>query len=63
MKCPKCKKEITEVFVVSEFTQVGVLEGNKITEYNNELDSPVGQTIRVLCNECQEDITKHIKEI
>ena len=62
MKCPKCKKEITEVFVKSKFTQVGVLKGNKIIDYNNELDEPVGQTIKVLCVECQEDITKSVKE-
>ena len=62
MKCPKCKVEIEDVFVISEFTQLGLLKGNVIVEYDNDVDDPIGNTIRILCKKCFADITKFVKE-
>ena len=65
MKCPKCKEEIMEVFVISEYTQRGRLEmdfiSNEIIEYEN-VDSPIGQTLRILCPICFGDITGSVRE-
>ena len=62
MKCPLCKEKIEDVFVISEYTQLGLLEGNKIVEYDNDVDDPIGDTIRILCRECFGDITNFVKE-
>lgn len=62
MKCPLCKKVIEDVFVISEFTQLGLLKGNTIVEYDNDVDDPIGVTIRILCRDCFGDITKFVKE-
>jgi len=63
MKCPKCGKQIDEVFIVSEYTQRGILNGKRIESYE-ELSHTggVGKTLRCECPECDEDITKFVKE-
>jgi len=62
MKCPKCNVEIEEVFVVSEYYQQGILEGNEVVDYDT-VDEPVGRTLRYECRECQEDISEFVKEV
>jgi len=63
MKCPKCKKVIEKVYVISEYTQSGLLKGNKVDNYESiTFDSPIGTTLRIECSECNENITKFVKE-
>jgi len=63
MECPKCKTDITAVYVVSEYTQIGQLSGNAIAEYESiEHTGGIGKTLRIECSECGEDITKFVKE-
>jgi len=60
MKCPECKKEINEVYILTEFEQRGGLEGNKIVEIG-ELQE-VEDAKEIHCSECGEDIQDSIKE-
>jgi len=59
-QCPKCKVDISAVFVISRYTQIGQLSGNKVVQYE-DVDNPIGSTIKVECSECDTDITKHIE--
>lgn len=59
MKCPKCKKEIDRVWIISECHQQGLLEGNEVVEY---IDLAVEGTLYIQCPECQEKITRYIEE-
>lgn len=62
MQCPKCKKEIEKVYVVSDYTQEGVLKGNKITDYNDVPFSAIGTTNAILCPLCDSDISNSVEE-
>ncbi len=62
MICPKCNKDIDSVWVISEYTQRGKLEGNKIVGYDNIKHGPVGNTIQILCPKCDEDILDYVDE-
>lgn len=61
MKCPKCKKQISYVNIISNCWQKAYLKGNKITEYDSIED--VLDTLFIECPECQAKITKYIKEL
>ena len=59
MKCPKCNKEISWVYVFREFKARGLLEGNEIVNYN--LQEPI-DTIAIECPECSKDISEAVEE-
>lgn len=59
MKCPKCKKSIKKVIVVSECAQDAKLIDDEINDYE---DCMIGDTLRVHCEDCMEDITKLLKK-
>ena len=61
MKCPKCKKDIEKVWVISECQQEGILKDNTVVEYH-DLDV-LSTTLRIHCQECEEDITEFIDEV
>lgn len=58
-KCPKCKKEIEYVNVVSNCWQKVQLEGNKLIDYGSVQE--VLDTQFIECPKCQAKITKYIK--
>ena len=58
MICPKCKKEITCVNVISKAWQIGTLKGNDIADYGPVEE--IEETIAVECPECSEDIQQFI---
>ena len=60
MKCPKCKKEIEYVNVISKCWQKAQLENNKIIDYGSVQEVLDVQFIE--CPECLEKITEHIKQ-
>ena len=61
MKCPKCKKEITYVNVISTCWQKADIDKKgKITEYRTVED--IEDTQFIECPECQAKITKYIKQ-
>ncbi len=59
MYCPKCTKEIQDVYVTSYCTQTATLDSNRTLDYSN-LD--IGDTIEIRCPECDEDIKDAIVE-
>jgi len=59
-KCPKCKKEIDKVNVISECWQKAELVKNKIVDYDS-IEETI-KTIKIECPECYKDISKYIKE-
>jgi len=59
MKCPKCKKEITQVNVISECWQKAYLLKNKINDYDSIEE--ITETKKIECPECHEDIKDYIK--
>lgn len=59
MKCPKCESEIDHVIVVSTCYQDATLDGNRTVDYSSP---EVEETQRILCPECAEEITEHVKE-
>ena len=61
IRCPNCKKEIIEVFVMSECTQGAILEDESITSYR---DNTIGRTLKVECGNvnCMHDITNYLKK-
>jgi hypothetical protein len=61
IRCPNCKKEIIEVFVMSECTQNAYLEDKEITDYG---DSTIGETLKIECGnvDCMHDITEYLKK-
>jgi len=59
-KCPKCKKEINRVNVLSECWQKAELIGNKIVNYSSIEETL--ETKKIECPECHKNIDKHIKE-
>ena len=59
MKCPKCKKEIANVNVISYCWHKGILEGNKIVDYDFQ---EVLDTVKIECSKCYEDIRNLIEE-
>lgn len=62
MKCPKCKKRIEQVYVISECEQVADIDENgKITGYGSVEE--ISSTIKILCPKCQKTITRYIEEI
>lgn len=60
MKCPKCKKKIGYVNVISNCWQKAQLKGNEITEYDS-VEEVLG-TQFIECPKCLKKITKYIKE-
>jgi len=60
MKCPKCKKEITEVWILTEFEQRGRLKGNKIISIG-EMEEAEGLK-EIQCPECGENIQDSVEE-
>ena len=58
MKCPKCKKEIKTVNIISECWQKGDVEGNKIVDIGSVED--VLDTIKIehRDNDCLANLTK-----
>jgi len=60
MKCPKCKKEINKVGIITQYWQEGKLQGNKIIHYGT-LEYIDDSTI-IECPECYADITVAIEE-
>ena len=63
MDCPKCKVKISVVYIISDYTQVGHLIGNKIVD-TEELKHTGGisKTKTIICPICEEDITEFIIE-
>jgi len=60
MICPKCKKEIEKVWVISECQQEGILDKDTVIEYH---DLEALSTLRIHCPECDKIITEYIKEV
>ena len=60
MKCPKCRKEIEMVWIISKCQQRGWLKGKKIDNYDSV--DEVLDTTSIECPECGSDIKKYIKE-
>ena len=59
--CPKCKKEITRVNVISKCWQKANIDNKgKITEF--ESVEEVMNTLFIECPECLKDITDYIEE-
>ena len=58
MKCPKCKKEIEYVNVISTCWQKAELKGNEIVDYGEVKD--IEKLLFIECPECQAKITKYI---
>ena len=69
MKCPKCRKEIDKVCIVSKCWQYGYLGplNLKLTKPKCHITSYGGveeifETISITCPECDEDISECIEE-
>lgn len=63
MDCPKCKNKISLVYVISDYTQLGHLVGNKITEYEELRNTgSISKTKTIICSKCEGDITGFIEE-
>ena len=60
MECPKCKKEIEYVNVISNCWQKAELKGNKIIKYGSV--QAVLDTQFIECPECLKEITEYIIE-
>ena len=61
MKCPKCKKEISNVNVIYKCWQKAELSGNKIINYGREIEETLEIT-KIECPKCHKDISNYIKE-
>ena len=61
MKCPKCKKEIETVNVISECWQKGNVEGNKIIDSGSIEEKLDVVKIEHRDNDCWADITDIIE--
>lgn len=59
MNCPRCKKGIDQVNIISECWQKADLKGNKIEDYNSIEE--ILETKKVECPECFEDIADSIE--
>ena len=65
MKCPKCKKELEYVNVLSRCWQKGYLKETKddfIGEIDDYVFMEITETTDLECPECFEYITKFIRE-
>jgi len=60
MKCPKCKKEIDSVCVLSTCTQRAELRGTKLINYEGA--DNIGETLSIHCPECDYDLKKEVEE-
>jgi hypothetical protein len=62
--CHHCKESITEVYVISEYTQSASLIGDKIVEYDevDDIDAPIGPTIDIRCKLCDGSLIGKIKD-
>jgi len=60
MKCPKCKKEIDEVNVISECWQKAEIDKGKVFNYGSIEE--ILETKKVECPECYEDISNYVEE-
>ena len=62
MKCPKCKKKIESVIVLSYCTQRAVLKAgtNIIEDYHEGPEA--GDTVAIHCPECDAAITRAVRE-
>ena len=62
MKCPKCKKKIENVMVISECEQMADIdETGQITGYGGVEE--ISSTLKILCPHCSKTITRYIQEI
>jgi len=59
MICPKCNEEIEHVIVISECSQRGTLEGNRVVEYD---ELTAGATRWIECPKCSEVIDEAVVE-
>ena len=59
MICPKCKKNIERVFIISECTQRGSLSGRNVISYS---DLTVEKTLDILCSLCDASIKDVVRE-
>lgn len=67
MKCPKCKKEIDHVDIISDYgsSSVGYLKGNKIVEYEivkTETGEELSELTFIHCPECSKDISDSVEK-
>lgn len=67
MKCPKCKKEIDHVDIISDYgsSSVGYLKGNEIVEYEvikRRMGEEFSEIISIECPECGEDISDSVEK-
>lgn len=62
MECPYCNEQIETVIVVSDYTQIGVLEGKEIVEYEEMKDNRIGSTNEIKCSKCDADLSKYVRE-
>ena len=60
MKCPKCKKEINKVGIITKHWQEGKLKGNQIFYYGTL--EYIDDSMTIECPECGENIIDSIEE-
>jgi len=60
MKCPKCKKEINKVGIITQQWQQGKLKGNKIIYYGTM--EYIDDSMVIECPKCFENIIDALEE-